>query len=731
MLGLSLVDIAVLIAYFGVMIWIGLWASRRIKNQEDYFLGGRNFGKFVQTFAAFGQGTSAENAVGMTVLVHRNGLAGVFQQLINVVTLPVFWVTSVWYRRMRMLTLGDFFEERYRSKAMAAFYALLSAVFFMVVIALGFKAMSRTIIGMTPLPAAELNAEQLAETERAHQWRQLEQLDAKILTPEEARQLDTLRLERPRANFSYLNENWLIVAIALCVVLYAGLGGLEAAFLTDTIQGVFTILLSILLLPFIYWKMCAAYGVSGLGGIIETARTHLPQSAFQIFGSPALADFTWYYMLTLLIVFTLNVGVQANQLVATGSARDEQTARIGFTNGMLIKRVCTLLWGITALLLIVLYGDAASDSDYLWGKATRDLLGMANLGLIGLMMACMLAALMSTADALMLTASGLLTHNLVRWILPGRSERFYVNTGKLAGSVVILGAVLIAVEFQTIFGLLKLLWEFNIVLAASFWLGLKWRRANRIGAWASILSTFILFALLPALIPLLPGAREAPVLQKTTVPRLIETQTTAREIDVERRNRDIADWELLPATEKALTTRPAALQVGDTITQSVQTEKRSVFWTEGLRENADGQLSGQGFLSIELLALDSLGVELSLNPHALNETIRLVIRSLFPFVVLVLVSLLTPADNALSIRQFFAKMRTPAHADKAEDTRQVALSMENPDRFEEGKIWPGSSWEISHPTTTDMRGAFAYTAAAILILLTLYALSTLGKGPIP
>jgi SSS family solute:Na+ symporter len=163
----------------------------------------------------------------------------------------------------------------------------------------------------------------------------------------------------------------------------------------------------------------------------------------------------------------------------------------------------------------------------------------------------------------------------------------------------------------------------------------------------------------------------------------------------------------------------------------VQTEKRSVFWTEGLRENADGQLSGQGFLSIELLALDSLGVELSLNPHALNETIRLVIRSLFPFVVLVLVSLLTPADNALSIRQFFAKMRTPAHADKAEDTRQVALSMENPDRFEEGKIWPGSSWEISHPTTTDMRGAFAYTAAAILILLTLHALSTLGKGPIP
>ena len=53
MFGLPVIDIIAIVAYFLVVIIIGLWASGHIKNQEDFFLGGRKFGKFVQTFAAF------------------------------------------------------------------------------------------------------------------------------------------------------------------------------------------------------------------------------------------------------------------------------------------------------------------------------------------------------------------------------------------------------------------------------------------------------------------------------------------------------------------------------------------------------------------------------------------------------------------------------------------------------------------------------------------------------
>ena len=62
MFGLALIDILVIVAYFLVVIGIGFWSMRRIKNQEDYFLAGRRFGKLIQTFAAFGQATSSDSA---------------------------------------------------------------------------------------------------------------------------------------------------------------------------------------------------------------------------------------------------------------------------------------------------------------------------------------------------------------------------------------------------------------------------------------------------------------------------------------------------------------------------------------------------------------------------------------------------------------------------------------------------------------------------------------------
>ena len=55
MLGLPLIDIVVIIVYFSVIVGIGMWSMRRIKNQEDFFLAGRRSGKVLQTFAAFGR----------------------------------------------------------------------------------------------------------------------------------------------------------------------------------------------------------------------------------------------------------------------------------------------------------------------------------------------------------------------------------------------------------------------------------------------------------------------------------------------------------------------------------------------------------------------------------------------------------------------------------------------------------------------------------------------------
>ena len=70
MFGLQPIDLVVIVVYFGAMIAIGTRSMTRIKDQQDYFLAGRRFGKFIQTFAAFGQGTSADKPI-----IHCRGTA--------------------------------------------------------------------------------------------------------------------------------------------------------------------------------------------------------------------------------------------------------------------------------------------------------------------------------------------------------------------------------------------------------------------------------------------------------------------------------------------------------------------------------------------------------------------------------------------------------------------------------------------------------------------------------
>jgi len=75
---MQLLDYVVLVGYFGVMILIGYLCSRRIKGQDDFFMGGRGFGKLLQTFAAFGAGTGSSDPVNTGRGVFVGGMSGMW-----------------------------------------------------------------------------------------------------------------------------------------------------------------------------------------------------------------------------------------------------------------------------------------------------------------------------------------------------------------------------------------------------------------------------------------------------------------------------------------------------------------------------------------------------------------------------------------------------------------------------------------------------------------------------
>ena len=576
-------------------------------------------------------------------------------------------------------------------------------------------------MALTPKPLEALTQEQRLEYDRAQRLNQLQGRDYATLSSDEQTELQALSQQQPRQLFSYLNANVLIWIVCGVVLIYAVAGGLEAAFLTDALQGIFIIILSVLLFPFAWAKINHIHGGSGVLDALTTVHAQLPESYFEIFGSPAAMDFTWYYIAALTLMVTINVVIQPNSLVANASAKGEYECRFGFVAGSYMKRFCTVLWGFFALAAVVLYHDQVHHPDLVWGYATLDLLGPLNLGLVGLMIACLMAALMSTADCLMITGSSLLTHNIYRPLHPNRPERHYVVTGRWLGAGVVIGGALIATQFDTILQQLKLWWELNVMVAASFWLGMKWRRANKAGAWSSIVATALLFFVLPILLPMLvPSLKTQAALLKMTEPQTIERSYLARAMDVAERQREIEQWNNVGSPA------PLPLEVGQSFTKTYQHPSRAIFWTKGIKTNDQGQRFGSGMLSLELVLLDRLGLNLPNNSYALNETLRILIRTLVPFLILMVIARLTKSDAEERLDRFYARMRTPVLTDHDADARALSQAIENPRLLDNRKLWPRSSWEFYKWTATDFWGFLISCIIAIAVVALLILLIQIG-----
>jgi solute:Na+ symporter, SSS family len=725
--GLSFWDILVLFLYFIVILFIGLKASLSIKNREDYFMGGRRFGKLIQTFTAYGQATSVENVTATTTMVNTNGASGIWAMLAGgLLNLPVFWMTSIWYRRLRVLSLGDFFEERYGSKRMAAFYAMCQTIFFVMIGAFGLVAMTKTVAAITTKPEAELTKAEYVEYSQALEKERLEAADFFMLSSPEKVKLKELQLKKPRKEFSYINENMFIWIVALVTLLYSSLGGLAAVVLVDFIQGIFTIILSIMLIPFAMTKINSIYGGEGFLGSFQTMHNVLPSSFMELWGSPHLIEFSWYWILFFSIMIVITTAAQGNQLTAIGPAKDDYTARYGFVSGVLLKRYSNVLWGLLALFTLVLYGDTISNPDYVWGHATRNLLGPVGLGLVGLMIASLIAALMSAKSTFLLSASAMITNNLYRPFRPNKSEAHYIKMGRVFGALYMFICAYFAMKSSSLFELFKMTMMFNSILAAAFWLGMLWRRSNAVGAWTSMIIMFVATVVLPFGLAAISGVKTSEYLCKTTEAIPVSRQYTASERDVIARDMAVAMWEQSNAAGKTEAECPEKLKTGDKFEKTVLLPPKSIFWSEGLNFN-NGTAEGRGYLKVELVALDVLGWDLSKNTYSFNETLTFIFRIIFPFFILMMVSRFTRPEDKNRLDQFYGKMLTPVAANE-DDEKAMQLTRENPNRFRHLLMFPNSNWEFRKWNREDWKGVIGSSIAAVTVVLLLILIVGIGKG---
>ena len=175
----------------------------------------------------------------------------------------------------------------------------------------------------------------------------------------------------------------------------------------------------------------------------------------------------------------------------SAAGKTELEGRIGFTGGMLIKRVCTVAWVIVGMCAIGLYMGSDIEPDQIYGLMARDLLPQIMPGLIGLFIASLLAGVMSTCDVLMVTSAALFTENIYKsYVAPNMPDKHYIFVGRAASVVVVLLGIFFAFTLESVVSGLEIFWKVSSMMAVAFWGGLFWRGATAAGAWAGTLAAF-------------------------------------------------------------------------------------------------------------------------------------------------------------------------------------------------------------------------------------------------
>jgi SSS family solute:Na+ symporter len=431
-------DIAVIAAYFLVLLGIGYWAARREKLESaDFFLASRDVGWLAIAGSLFASNIGSEHLVGLAGTGAASGLAvGHFEWLACLILLLLAWVFTPFYLRSGVYTMPEFLERRYNA-ATRWYLTTVSVIGYVL-----------TKISVT--------------------------LFAGAIVVRAVTGLDI----------------WTGAAVLVIVTgLYTVAGGLRAVIYTELMQ---TFVLIIGSAALVLAGLAAVGGWAGLEARVPAdffsmwkpaSHPQFPWTGI-VFGAPILG--VWYWCTDQYIV---------QRVLA---ARNLAEAQRGAISAAFLKILPVFIFVLPGMIAAALYDDirgGAADQAYP-ALVTR----LLPVGLKGLVLAGMLAALMSSLSSVFNSCSTLLTWDVYRKLRPMATERRLVTVGRLTtGVLVVLGLLWIPfmkyISPQLYIYLQSVQAYIAPPIAACFLLGLFIPRLNGTGAMASLCTGFVLGAL--------------------------------------------------------------------------------------------------------------------------------------------------------------------------------------------------------------------------------------------
>lgn len=395
---LNALDYGILAGYMAMILAVGFLMARFNRRTVDYFKGGGRIPWGLSMLSLFISGFSAFMFVGASGIAYKNGGGAI---LLFSFALPAyllgFFIFGPLWRRTRLDTPLQFLTRRF-SQETAYLYTLLAVVPNTLV--LGIMVYTLCIFTSTALGIGDL----------------VVQLGPLSLTGFELS----------------------IIVTGSVIVIYTTLGGLWAVMVTDAIQFLIVLLVTVILTPLAYFHLGDGNLLEGIGRLVREA----PPGYFDIKleGKPFLFWVTWIVY----IIFGYNVNWHiAQRYYSVADERD--TRKMALCCGVL-SFALPLLWILPILATPILFPDMQA----LWPslaqpeEASFVTLALAILphGMLGLLTAAIFAATMSSTDTLFNWLGAVLTKDVYAPIhesIMGRkpSERRQLWVGKL--SVALLG----------------------------------------------------------------------------------------------------------------------------------------------------------------------------------------------------------------------------------------------------------------------------------------------------
>jgi|TARA_Y100000310_G_scaffold341598_1_gene441253 sodium/proline symporter len=433
---MSIPTLFAFIAYLVALLLIGSFAYRATGDLEDYLLGGRRLGVVVTALSAGASDMSGWLLLGLPGAIYVSGLREVWIAVGVLIGAFLNWrlvakpLRIYTMMRSQSLTLPDFFERRFLdgSKTLRVIAAVIILLFFTFYTASGLVA------------------------------------GAKLFST--------------AFDLSYYSALWIG---AVVIVGYTSVGGFLAVSWTDVLQGLM-MMFALVLVPVIV--------VNELGGLSES------MAVIEDLNPAYLDPFSDMTLLGTISLLAWGLGyfgqphILARFMAISDANKMGQATLIGmgWMSITLAASVAVGLFGLAYFSQFHVAEMSVASSEKVFIILTQLVF---NPWIAGVLLAAILAAVMSTIDSQLLVSSSCLTQDFYRSFLrPKASEQEMLWTGRLMVLAIAFIAILIASDPQSqVLSLVSYAWG---GLGASFGpviiFSLYWRRMTRMGAVAGMVT---------------------------------------------------------------------------------------------------------------------------------------------------------------------------------------------------------------------------------------------------